>query len=352
VVLKDHPEDKNMTITQEESTGQAAVVPDRRAIAEQRREDIRRHFSAAADQYAQAVVDEDWRHLGYDDIESWRISILGDDKRFTADARKHIVGWLTELGMTVRQITAATGAGLGTVVRDQQEAGVPVGTQGNARQEAAREREKAKAEEPAVMVAKKDEGNQAHQEAPEPAPTHQAGASAAQPAGASRKPQEPSPAETPAPSQDAAAPQEAAQQPVAETTAKEVPSTAVDPALDPELHPRRARWHAEAEAKAERDRRNAEARRNRRAAEAKAETERRQQEAPEASKGDDKKWIGTATYMAGKFAMFAEWSNAGEFRLTFPNADLASGVEFTRDQWSDFITAEYKRLEAGETEGE
>jgi hypothetical protein len=111
------------------------------AVAAERLERMRMHLASLADDYAQAVADKDWEVLGYPSIEAWRDAILGEH-RFTADARKHIVSALASLGMTVRAIADATGAGTGTVGRDVQAIpGVPDGTPG---QQAARERERGK----------------------------------------------------------------------------------------------------------------------------------------------------------------------------------------------------------------
>jgi len=119
------------------------TVLDLRAHAQDRMNRIRQNLSAAADEYLQALEDEDWKTLGFPDVETWRAELMAGVK-FSKAARQAIVKTLTVQGKTQRQIAAATGAGMGTVERDQKEVGAPSGAQASPRQLAARDREAAK----------------------------------------------------------------------------------------------------------------------------------------------------------------------------------------------------------------
>lgn len=88
--------------------------------AAERAEQIRLGLQQTAVLYAKAAAEEDWRVLGYPGITAWAAGEFGPD-RFSAERRKEIVAMLTRGGYTVRQVEAATGAGHGTVIRDQQE---------------------------------------------------------------------------------------------------------------------------------------------------------------------------------------------------------------------------------------
>lgn len=115
---------------------------------------IRTSLKSAVKDYADAVRLRDWETLGYESMEAWRGHILGYTG-LSRDARVEIVGTLTDIGMSQREIEAATGAGHATVVRDQREhaAGGPHGPRASARQQAARDRE---ASRRAAVVALED----------------------------------------------------------------------------------------------------------------------------------------------------------------------------------------------------
>jgi DNA-directed RNA polymerase specialized sigma24 family protein len=85
---------------------------------------ITREYVRAATDFADAVEQEDWKFLGYSDIEEWRSALFSEVGRLTAPARKEVVRRLTVSGKTVREIAAATGASRGTVNNDQAEARV------------------------------------------------------------------------------------------------------------------------------------------------------------------------------------------------------------------------------------
>lgn len=125
-------------------TADARYQPNlRKARAQDRMTRIRGNLSAAADEYLEGVRAEDWKVLGYPDIESWRDGLLSGLKLSQA-VRQSVVVEMTADGRTVREIEAATGAGLGTISRDQKKAGVRSGTRATPRQKAARKREAAR----------------------------------------------------------------------------------------------------------------------------------------------------------------------------------------------------------------
>jgi DNA-binding CsgD family transcriptional regulator len=140
-------------------------MPDRRTpevnAANQRMTRIRKNLAYAAEAYADAVRLRDWEVLGYPSLEAWRQHILGYTG-LTKAARKEIVGALTEIGMTQREIAAATGASTGTVSNDQRAVVLKVEhkdgeaaekPQASARQQAARDRE---ASRRTVVVAREE----------------------------------------------------------------------------------------------------------------------------------------------------------------------------------------------------
>jgi len=127
-----------------------------KAAAEERRDSIVRDYSSALKTYFKAVEENDWIILGFVNMEEWQKDLTSRiGRKFDAVTRKKLVSMLTATGKTVREISAATGAGVATVSRDQQEAAaeasssVPDGTEPAAtptpaspRQEASRQREK------------------------------------------------------------------------------------------------------------------------------------------------------------------------------------------------------------------
>lgn len=95
----------------------AEVTDTRKIKARQRAERIRLHLGEAAQDYAAAVVEEDWRHLGYESAEEWRVSEFGQ-QRFTPVARKQVAAMLSAAGKSRREIAAATGVSKDTAQRD------------------------------------------------------------------------------------------------------------------------------------------------------------------------------------------------------------------------------------------
>ena len=120
----------------------------RKQQAHNRAEQIRLGVQSTAVLYARALAEEDWRVLGYQSVAGWSEAEFGMD-RFSRERRQEIVVMLTQAGWTQRQIAAAVKAGQDTVKRDLIAAG-ELGqftrssiTQGNPRQQAARDREAA-----------------------------------------------------------------------------------------------------------------------------------------------------------------------------------------------------------------
>ena len=106
----------------------ALAAPDQKAAAQARLDQICTGLAAGLDSleaaheaYAQAVIDQDWKTLGFHSSEAWRLEIMGRDKRFQTTARKQIGAILTAAGKTTREIAVATGASQSTVIRDQAE---------------------------------------------------------------------------------------------------------------------------------------------------------------------------------------------------------------------------------------
>ena len=64
--------------------------------------------------YVIAARERDWETLGFGDTEAWRQHILGYTGAHHKTARLEIVGALTEIGMSQREIAAATGRSTGT----------------------------------------------------------------------------------------------------------------------------------------------------------------------------------------------------------------------------------------------
>jgi len=95
-------------------TGQ--VVGAARKAAEDRAERIAANLAAAAQDYAQAILDKDWLVMGLTP-EQWRARLFGD-KRLTVEGRRQVAGLLSGEGMSERQIMQATGEPKTTVHRD------------------------------------------------------------------------------------------------------------------------------------------------------------------------------------------------------------------------------------------
>lgn len=137
----------------------------RKAQADARFYFIVDNLSRGLGEFVKAIEERDWEALGFESIEAWRNALFGKlNRKLDASIRKEVVRMLTATGKTVREIAAATGAGVATISRDQKEAitetagglgSVPDGTRQaseageaatSARQEAARRREAQKAE--------------------------------------------------------------------------------------------------------------------------------------------------------------------------------------------------------------
>ena len=129
--------------------------------AKRRLTDMRADLKHMTGLYVIAVRERDWETLGFGDMEAWRQHILGYTG-LTKTARLEIVGALTEIGMSQREIAAATGASTGTVSNDQRDVVLNIEhkdgeatekPQASARQQAARDRE---ASRRAAIVARSD----------------------------------------------------------------------------------------------------------------------------------------------------------------------------------------------------
>jgi hypothetical protein len=127
----------------------------RKQAAHERAERIRNNLQAAAHDYAVAVAERDWETLGYADVRAWADAELGP-VRWKPVARQEIGEYLLSAGFTFRQIAAVEGVSAATVSGDLAGVQEVNTTSGNARQQAARERQKKKgigyAEESEVTV--------------------------------------------------------------------------------------------------------------------------------------------------------------------------------------------------------
>lgn len=94
-----------------------------RKAAEERAERIVSHLATAADEIAQAILDEDWTAMGLSP-EEWRARLFGD-QRLTVEGRRRVHELLSGEGMTTRQIGDATGTPRETVRRDLTQNGSP-----------------------------------------------------------------------------------------------------------------------------------------------------------------------------------------------------------------------------------
>ncbi len=119
------------------------------SAAQQRAERIRSHLAGAAEEYAQAVLEDDWDALGYADVAQWAADQFGQAK-FTPEARRQVAELLSARGKTVRQIAAATGVSKSVAGEDVARVRKP--DTGSSRQQAARQREERKQQEASAPV--------------------------------------------------------------------------------------------------------------------------------------------------------------------------------------------------------
>jgi hypothetical protein len=135
-------------MTRKPSLRKVAAAQDRLTRLKGKMTRIRGRLDAMVDDYLEGLREEDWKTLGCPNVAAWRDAIL-DGLQFGRVARQRIVKELTARGWTQRRIAAATGAGTGTISRDQTAVGAPGGAQATARQKAARDREAARTGSPA-----------------------------------------------------------------------------------------------------------------------------------------------------------------------------------------------------------
>jgi len=114
--------------------------------AEERAARIRGHIEEAAREYAQAIIEEDWKTLGCTTVQDWADQYLGI-ARFKPEARKEVEDLLLAAGFTFRQTANAIGVSAGTVASDQKNSVQKLNT-GTKTQKAARRRESAKRAKP------------------------------------------------------------------------------------------------------------------------------------------------------------------------------------------------------------
>jgi len=94
--------------------------PGRRQAAEERAARIRSGLAglvSTAQEYAQAILEEDWKALGCDSARQWREEQFGALQP-GAEARRQVHELLSGEGMSTRDISAATGTPQRTVQRD------------------------------------------------------------------------------------------------------------------------------------------------------------------------------------------------------------------------------------------
>lgn len=114
-----------------------------REQAEARADRIRTGLTSLAEDYVQAVLEEDWKTLGYESVTAWRAGEFSG-LRFTVEARKQVGRLLADVGKTQRQIARATGVSQKMINNDQKSRDDKVVTSSSPRQQAARDREAAR----------------------------------------------------------------------------------------------------------------------------------------------------------------------------------------------------------------
>ena len=102
---------------EDEEPAAEVAVPDREAVARNRAEQIRKAGVFFVDKYAQAVIEEDWKAMGYDSVADWREGEFGMF-RMLPEVRAEAAHLMLEGGQPVPAIAAATGVTERTVERD------------------------------------------------------------------------------------------------------------------------------------------------------------------------------------------------------------------------------------------
>src|SRR5277367_4044610 len=90
-----------------------AVREARRQVAAERAERIRSHLASAAEDYAAAIIEQDWKVLKFGSLDEWREAMFAGH-RLTPQTRRNVAEVLTGAGKTVREIAAATGTAKST----------------------------------------------------------------------------------------------------------------------------------------------------------------------------------------------------------------------------------------------
>jgi hypothetical protein len=93
------------------------AVPGQESTAQERFARIQARGTELAADIAAAVLEQDWKTLGYGSPDAWREALLAG-WQLTADVRRQVVEALTAAGKTAKEIASATGTPLRTVQRD------------------------------------------------------------------------------------------------------------------------------------------------------------------------------------------------------------------------------------------
>ena len=102
------------------------------AKAQARAERIRSHLADAAQEYATAIIEQDWKVLGFGSIEAWREAMFSG-QRLAVETRRQVAELLSAEGQTLKEIGTATGASEATASRDLQSARTPPNQAGPSR---------------------------------------------------------------------------------------------------------------------------------------------------------------------------------------------------------------------------
>jgi hypothetical protein len=121
----------------------ALPVPTAEDRARRRADEIRCALVDAVEDYALAVLEEDWKTLGYDSVADWHENEFGG-QRFTVETRRQVAELLSGAGQTQRAIAAATGVSQATTATDLSGDQDLITSTSSPKQTAARQRERNK----------------------------------------------------------------------------------------------------------------------------------------------------------------------------------------------------------------
>jgi hypothetical protein len=137
----------------------------RAAKAQARAERIRSHLADAAQDYAAAILEEDWKVLGYGSIEAWRETMFAGT-RLAVETRRQVAELLSAEGKTVREIAEATETTKSTAARDLSQSGTRAPDQASSHENVTREKPGKK--QPKTAAERQRDRRERKKEPPEP----------------------------------------------------------------------------------------------------------------------------------------------------------------------------------------